>query len=126
MRYALSVAWSPGISVLTLQPTEYVHPISSVRNAAARFLSAEPYRQPPHHRSRLDVQRESGMISETAGTSRCLPRKGILIPTGSERSCVDNSMRRVYFAKGSGRIWTFTTLSLVPLPPSMCQGVFGL
>ena len=34
--------------------------------------------------------------------------------------------RCAYFARGSGRIWTFTTLSLVPLPPSMCQGVLGL
>jgi len=37
-----------------------------------------------------------------------------------------NTRPCAYFARGSGRIWTFTTLSLVPFPPSMCQGVFGL
>jgi len=26
-----------------------------------------------------------------------------------------------YLAIGSGRIWNFATLPLVPLPPSMCQ-----
>ena len=32
------------------------------------------------------------------------------------------SLRRVYFESGSGRIWTFTSLLVFPLPPSAWNG----
>ena len=34
------------------------------------------------------------------------------------------SMVALYFAKGSGRTWNFTTFGLAPFPPSWCHGVY--
>src|SRR5215831_20704889 len=40
------------------------------------------------------------------------------------RKCSLDCRRPNYLASGVGRTWNFTTLGLIPLPPSWCQGVY--
>jgi len=63
------------------------------------------------HRSGVDgaQAQDKGAVPRDVGATLTLPRSGSVSSAA-------------YFASGSGRSWNFTTLLVVPLPPSMWNG----
>ena len=76
----------------------------------------------PQDGSGLDCTKTATGRIRTSGLPRPNPQPLRLIP-GLHRLRNSQVHARDYFASGSGRIWNFITLLVVPLPVSMWNGV---